>query len=1463
MHLWPKCVLTSALLLAVSVSGLEYVILAPNIIRSDSKFPVSVLVHNATSDVHIDVALVGKPTANDGDTLVFKNSAVVQTDKLAVMEIDVGDLSSLVSGSMACIVNGSDSSDSFRTSYGPLTISTTTTAENPKNSGEPLVFIQTDKPVYSPNDTVRFRVVSVKRVGNKLMPVFVPFYVQILDWKCNVVQQFSNANDTRVAGYFAGEVPLSAYLQNAGWSIRAVVRAPDDTNNSLGNPSRDFDLDPRCDPSKEPTSVEEELIRRHTPRDPSDPVLASKIFLIESYPKSRFEVRIVTPKTYYVPSIDGEFRFEVIADYTPGESVIGKFDVRVSRPRYEDGVYVAVWNQSISPGQFRSISVPAQTVMTDSDEFDTKVIIEVDFTEVATGHQEQAKAIVVLRTEAYIIKINAGKKTFLPGYPFWLTATISDWDGRPPPPSTKKVQVDVFYYVYDSLGQSKRVSLSGGVSCAGQRFPPSYGGGYGSGGYGGNGYGGDGYGSGRGYGRKKRSLGFGSSWYGSNDGCNALPDTQFAEIHADGTVYFDIAPPKNAGEVAITVAYEGKVDAVSLLAKQSPSGSFLEILQESELIAGEVAESRAGHFVMAFVPIAEAMGLAGRLIVYYVASDGELVGNIMALSVVDDRVGLSVHTELGQPHAMPGEEISLHAYTTPSAFVAFLALDENLARLRMVHDITFNIKPTDSGPVQQFLLTNTKLPATVPRWGHFLGYSTSRSGYSGADVDGSSKRYTPASYADDGYFGDDPERIFGSNYDVGFQKARPINYNFQQSFLFATATADDQGVAVIKRKVPDAMASWYIFAFSLSNTSGLTVLPEPRRHYAALNVTVLLKIRLPDNTTVAYTKKVLSKPKEPVIAAFSIVPEQAGELNLQVTARADFEFDQVEKRLVVKQEGVTQYYSKPILIDLRNSTKFDAVLTLPVSPPGKFVGSDKVAVNVVGDILGISTRNLDKLIRLPLGCGENSLALMAPSVTVWKYLEKTGKLSAAKRQELEKSIQIGYQRSLMYQHQDFSFGAWASTQPNGSFFAWSASDENGSTWLTARIAKVFAEASQLVSDVDETVVQKMFAFLIDKQREDGHFEESGQILDKGVQSGDSKDVSLTGLCVLAFVQYIDTGKANVENLGDSMQKAVMYLESQLEGLGNDSFALAVASYALAKANSQRKLDALTLLSERMVANYSTIHWTTGSTGQEVNMDAEMYSTDAKDVEATSYALLAYIANGKLSTATKIASWLISKQNANGGFFSTADTVVALQALAEFAVTLGAPSSVQIDIIGGAKKSSFAITPKTSLDVQSTEFPTKPENVVIHAKGTGVGVVSLSWIYNINQPKETAAFDLTATYDIHAKQIGVNLCATYLRDGASSMAVMEIEALSGYQFDEREIDKLPKEIQPMRKAELSNKDSKLNLYFDEVTTSGMCFRVTMYRLYKVENLQNQTIVIYDYFNPKDRRMVSYDGPSHAF
>lgn len=49
----------------------------------------------------------------------------------------------------------------------------------------------------------------------------------------------------------------------------------------------------------------------------------------------------------------------------------------------------------------------------------------------------------------------------------------------------------------------------------------------------------------------------------------------------------------------------------------------------------------------------------------------------------------------------------------------------------------------------------------------------------------------------------------------------------------------------------------------------------------------------------------------------------------------------------------------------------------------------------VGDILGRALKNLDGLLQMPYGCGEQNMALLAPNIYILQYLKSTEQLTDA------------------------------------------------------------------------------------------------------------------------------------------------------------------------------------------------------------------------------------------------------------------------------------------------------------------------------------------------------------------------------------------------------------------------------------------------------------------------------------
>lgn len=60
-----------------------------------------------------------------------------------------------------------------------------------------------------------------------------------------------------------------------------------------------------------------------------------------------------------------------------------------------------------------------------------------------------------------------------------------------------------------------------------------------------------------------------------------------------------------------------------------------------------------------------------------------------------------------------------------------------------------------------------------------------------------------------------------------------------------------------------------------------------------------------------------------------------------------------------------------------------------------------------GDILGNALQNLDKLLAMPYGCGEQNMVRFAPNIYIQQYLEKTGQLLPDIRAKAQRFLQSG------------------------------------------------------------------------------------------------------------------------------------------------------------------------------------------------------------------------------------------------------------------------------------------------------------------------------------------------------------------------------------------------------------------------------------------------------------------------
>jgi len=483
------------------------------------------------------------------------------------------------------------------------------------------------------------------------------------------------------------------------------------------------------------------------------------------------------------------------------------------------------------------------------------------------------------------------------------------------------------------------------------------------------------------------------------------------------------------------------------------------------------------------------------------------------------------------------------------------------------------------------------------------------------------------------------------------------------------------------------------------------------------------------------TKYVRIEAESAQSVSFLITTNKVGIINLKISANSDEAGDSVTKPLRVKPEGQPQYFNKAILLDFRspNSKKTEKV---PITIPNNAIpGSKMVSILAIGDVLGTSLNNLDDLLRMPYGCGEQNMLNFVPNIVVLKYLEKAKRLTLAVQAKAINHMEVGYQKELTYKRND------------GSFSAFGNNDKAGSTWLTAFVLKSFQQARNHMT-IDSKVIQGCEDFLISRMSSDGSFSENGEIHHKLMQGGSgSGSAALSAYVMIALSQVKETK----QKYPSQFSKAEQYLLRQLK-LSNTSYELSIITYALHLLDSPASDSAAEIFLNLMKKDEHFNWWSDdieSPSDLSNKQSSNFFLPRSNNVEATAYGLLTIVLRNDINTAMPIMKWLISKQNSNGGFSSTQDTVIALQALSELASRVSS-STILLDTtftLGKlGEKRNFVIDSNNAQTLQRYNIDDVngdkiPDFIEIEASGFGVAVVSVAWRYNLAVSAEEPAFYL--------------------------------------------------------------------------------------------------------------------------
>ncbi|XP_014459063.1 alpha-2-macroglobulin-like protein 1 [Alligator mississippiensis] len=593
---------------------------------------------------------------------------------------------------------------------------------------------------------------------------------------------------------------------------------------------------------------------------------------------------------------------------------------------------------------------------------------------------------------------------------------------------------------------------------------------------------------------------------------------------------------------------------------------------------------------------------------------------------------------------------------------------------------------------------------------------------------------------------------------------------------------------------------------------------------------------------------------------WEVTATSLGEVNFTISTKALHTEELCHNEVVVvPTQGQVDTVIKPLLVQpggILNEKAHSSLLCQEASDkvslevPGNIVaGSEQAHMTVLGDMMGTALQNIDHLLAMPYGCGEQNMVRFAPNIYIQQYLEKSGQLTPEIRDKAQGFLRSGYQRELTFKHDD------------GSYSAFGKSDATGNTWLTAFVLKCFGQARPYIF-IDQEHIEDALRWLQQHQLESGCFQSVGKLLNNALQGGISDEISLSAYITAALLEL---GQALTDPM---VSKALQCLRKSSST--SDIYTQALLAYSFGMAGDAELRNALlTSLARHSAGTGGQLHWerkVKPSPGTESSWAQAL----SAEVEMTAYVLLAYLSPPKVSTAdlataSQIVRWLSKQQNPYGGFASTQDTVVALQALAKYAaLTYSTSGDMTVTVKSqGSFQQEFHVDNTNRLVLQQATLPQIPGEYTVTTHGQGCVLVQLTLRYNLPPPNSAATFDLRVETDPRkctgSARAGFNLILHTRYSGgrsATNMAILEVKLPSGYIPDKKSVKKL---MQHYLMKRLEVQKDQVILYLDELTKATVSFTFSLKQDFLVKNLKPAAVRLYDYYEKGEHAEADYSAP----
>jgi uncharacterized protein YfaS (alpha-2-macroglobulin family) len=506
-----------------------------------------------------------------------------------------------------------------------------------------------------------------------------------------------------------------------------------------------------------------------------------------------------------------------------------------------------------------------------------------------------------------------------------------------------------------------------------------------------------------------------------------------------------------------------------------------------------------------------------------------------------------------------------------------------------------------------------------------------------------------------------------------------IRQHFPETLYFNPAViTDPKGLATLNIPLADSITTWRLtcMASSLkgelgSRAEGINVfqdffvdidfpvsltqndevhVPVAIYNYLKTDQKIELKVQKEDwfELKGLYEKTVTLGPSEVRAVYFPVAARKIGFGKFTVIARGSTKSDAVARTVEIVPDGKEHLVSE--------SGRLEGNITHTITiPDGAIDDASKIFVKIYPGVLSQVAEGLDKMLRMPFGCFEQTSSVTYPNILVLDYMKSTDKITPELQMKAEGFINAGYQRLVSFEVPGGGF-EWFGKAPAHKI-------------LTAYGLMEFYDMSR-VYEVDPAIISRTQQWLAKCQDKDGSYKPTEGGIREGAINKFTDDV-------LRNTAYITWALATTGYEGSEVEKGVRYIHNHLDDI-KDVYTRALVANALATIDAEGKttLDVLRTLHEKRVEADDIVYWKAESATPTHGTGT------AADIEVTALAAQAFIRCGQeMGTVSKAITYLVKNKDAYGTWQSTQATIQALRAMlmAERGATATSNASITVTI----------------------------------------------------------------------------------------------------------------------------------------------------------------------------------------